>query len=212
MIEYKEWVNNKKARGQDVASRPTYSRHSFINTYHMDKRRIRDKVKSQSSNHYSDLYNKLVNEKIIYKSIGDRERFCVRARHLLRTLRVSRLESGTLICKLENKISGQTMIYDGWTGYASSIVNDIQEFVYFERVLVMSNYRRFYRTIQQMKTKRSAGIWSYIDNDDESFESPTEDYRFYLLFQKPEDSMMFKLKYGHTMRVETDGIVLPRAA
>ena len=211
MVEYKEWVNNKKARGWDVASRPAYSRHSFINAYHMDKRRIRDRVKSQASNHYSDLYNKLVIEKIIYKSTGDRVRFCIRSRHILKTLRATRLESGTLIYKLENKISGQSMIYDVWTRYASSIVNDIQEFVYFERVLVVSTYPNFYRTIQQMKNKRSAGIWSYIDND-ESFESPTSHCKFYLFFQKPEDSMMFKLKYGHTMKVETDGIVLPRVA
>lgn len=211
MIEYKEWVNSKKARGQDVASRPAYSRHSFINAYHMDKRRIRDRVKLQASNSYTDLYNKLVHEKIIYKATGDRERFCSRTRHILKTLRASRLEGGTLICKLENKISGQSMICDEWTRYASSIANDIQEFVYFERVLVLSTYPNFYRSVQQMKSKRSAGIWSYIDND-QSFETPTDHYNFYLFFQKPEDSMMFKLKYGHTMKVETDGIVLPRVA
>lgn len=212
MNEYVKWRINKKERGRIVADMPPYQRNYHINELHIQKRKIlRETMGWASSSSYISVLNTLE----IHSRRGIRRSILYNPEHhrrVIRSLRSIRLETGALNSNLEMKINGERIIYDPVTKYASSIVNSIMEFAYFERIEIVTTYRGFYKIIREMKTRKAHGIWSYIDTDDVKTDvspSPIDRCAFVMFFSSSQDIMMFKLKYGHVGPVKSLGVVQP---
>lgn len=212
MNAYVEWIKNKKERGRRIASAPFHARGALIIGDGRDKRNILNDTLGWSS---SASYGKILHNLKYYHRLrmaGSQVYDHSRIRELLKSARSTRQENGSLLARLEMAITGDTIIHDPASMYASSIANSIKEFVYFERVEIIITYRGFYKIIREMKNRKAHGIWSYVDTDNiatDTGPSPNDQCSFFMFFSNPQDATLFKLKYGHIAPIRTSGLVQP---
>lgn len=201
------WRASKRERGAKIAAMPHYKRHSYLDRLNIDKMLIRRSYDTYSRYECNNWH---ISFQVMEDAAEKRRRTGLptpedrkRHRHVIDSLRMSRLGDGGPLAKLDSKIEGnRPFIYDRHSNFImheDELMNAMNAGIEFEMLTLAMPEGRAIAIYQLESYKQHSGFWSYDVHEQDRYSQriqPGENVRCQFYFSHPTDLTWFKFRYG----------------
>lgn len=199
------WRATKAQRGAQLAAMPKYRRYPIMDRLHHDKWMIRKSYDTFSRFTCQNFYISL---DVMERAQDRRRRNGLptpedrrQHRHIIESLRMSRMGDGGPLARLERSIEGNPpFIYDLHSGYIymeDDLMDAMNAGIEFEILTLRMTEGRALK-IRDVETRtKHHGYWSFDTHEKDRFNrEPGAEVRIEFFFSNPTDLLWFKFRYG----------------